>query len=243
MVIRLTLALLIISTSFFSALSKAAVEVTINETVYSYPNNPRLSDVLRPVALQEKWYWPESKLFRNNTKHSQELREQIIQMLAMENSDKNKSIYPHIISQIKNWEVADRITVKIDFELARISAKNNPRLDDGQYRILLSKRPANLYVFGAIVNALDLPYTNNTCIEDIVSKIEFSAYADKSYVYTIDSLGKIEKSPIAYWNSQCTIAKPGATLYVPLQESLFSNANTIINAKIVELSVNRITVQ
>lgn len=243
MVIRLTLLLLIVSTIFFSVLSKAAVEVTINETLYSYPNNPRLSDVLSPVALQEKWYWPETKLFRNNSKQSQELRKQVIQMLAIQNSNKNESIYLNIISQLSNWEVADRINLKIDFELARISAKNNPRLEGGQYTILLSKRPAKLYVFGAIVSAKDLPYVNNTCIEDIVSKIEFSAYANKSYVYSIDSLGKIEKSPIAYWNSQCTIAKPGSMLYVPLQESLFSNAHSMINAKIVELSVNRISVQ
>lgn len=245
MVIRLTLMLLITGALFFSASSKAVVEVTINKIVYTYPTNPRLSDVLNPVARQEQWYWPESKIFRSDTTHSQEFRKQIIEKLSIESNENEryKSTYQNIIKQIKSWELADRVPIKIDFELARISPIHNPRLEDGQFRIILSKRPTNLYVFGAVNNAFILPYNNNTCIEDIVSEITVSNYADKSYVYLISPQGKIEKSPIAYWNSQCTLPIPGYSLYVPLQESPFSQLHKIINTQILTLAVNRISAQ
>ncbi|MFT6267332.1 MAG: hypothetical protein ACJAVV_000129 [Alphaproteobacteria bacterium] len=229
----------------FSVSSQAAVEVTINNTNYVYSTNPRLADVLNQAALKEEWYWPESKLFRSNTTKSQNTRKQIIEMLAIESDGNNqyKSIYQSVINQIKSWEVADRITLLIDFELARVSTRHNPRLENGQYKILLSKRPENIYVFGAMANASNLPYANNTCIKDIVSKITFSALANKSHVYIISSQGKIEQTPVAYWNSQCNLLMPGAMIYVPFQNTLFSNQHSVINTKIAELAVNRITVQ
>lgn len=242
---RLILLLLINCVLLFSAASHAVVEVTINKTMYTFTGNPRIVDVLQPIALKEQWYWPESKLFRSNTEKSQDLRSQIVKMLAKEGDTKQEyeSLYQNIVSQIESWEVGDRVKIKIDFELARISAKHNPRMENGQYKIFLAKRPTTLYVFGAVKNAFELPYRNNTCVEDIISSMEFTAVAAKSYVYLISPQGKVDKSPIAYWNSQCTLPMPGSMIYVPLQESFFSHAQTMINTKITELAVNRITMQ
>lgn len=236
---------MLIGTLLLPAPSLAKVEVSINNTAYSFPTNPRLSDVLAPVAFQEPWYWPNSQLFRSNTKKAQALRQQIIERLAKEGNENSthQSIYVAITKQLESWEVADRIAIEIDFELARISSKNNPLMENGLYRILLTKRPSNVYVFGALNNELNLPYSNNTCVEDIMSKVVLSDSADKSYVYLISPLGKVEKAPIAYWNSKCTILMPGSTLYVPLKEGLFSKAHKTINRQILALAVNRINIR
>lgn len=241
---RFTVVLFVIGTLLLSSSSQAEVEVTINKTIYSYTTNPRLSDVLAPVAFQESWYWPSSQLFRSNTTQAQELRQQIVEKLAIE-SDKNdsyQSIYNAIAKQLETWKIADRIRIEIDFELARVSPKNNPLIENGLYRILLSKRPTNIHVFGALNNELNLPYNNNTCIEEIMSKITLSEYADKSFVYLVSPQGRINKSPIAYWNNKCTILMPGSLVYVPLQESLFSKAHSIINNQILALAVNRMNI-
>lgn len=237
--------LFLIGTLSLSSSSLAKVDLTINKTVYSYSTNPRLSDVLAPVAFQEPWYWPNTQLFRSNTTEAQELREQILAMLAI-HSDENKkhqSIYGSIVKQLENWEVADRVVIEIDYELSRISPKNNPLMENGVYQMLLSKRPTNIQVFGALNNELKLPYNDNTCVKDIISKIALSDYADKSYVYLISPQGQIEKSPIAYWNNKCIIPMPGSALFVPLQESLFSKAHSVINRDILALAVDRINIQ
>ena len=242
---RYTFILFVMGSLLLTISSRAEVEVTVNKTVYSYTANPRLSDVLAPLAFQESWYWPSTQLFRSNTTQARELRQQIAKMLAIQSNQNNKqqSIYTAIVKQLENWEVADRIAIEIDFELARISPKNNPLIEDGLYQILLSKRPTNIQVFGALDSELDLPYINNTCVEDIISKIALSDYADKSYVYVISLQGQIEKSPIAYWNNKCTILAPGSLIYIPLQESLFSKAHGTINNQILALAVNRVNIQ
>jgi len=225
---------------------RAEVELILNNTHYSFPTNPRLVDALNPIALQEQWYWPQSKLFKTNTNRSQVLRGQIIKMLRIESASNNtrKSSYQNLINQINAWKVADRVNINIDFELARISLSDNPRFEDGQYRMILSKRPTQLHVFGAVNSAVDLPYPNNTCLKDILSNVSLADIADNSHVYLISPQGKAEKFPSAYWNSElCTMPMPGSSIYVPLQESLFSKVPSTINTQIAELAVNRINDQ
>jgi hypothetical protein len=240
-----TLRLFLVGTLLLSTSSLAKVEVTINETVYTYSTNPRLSDVLRPVAFQESWYWPNTQLFSRNTNQAQELRQQIVKMLAIQSKEnkKHQAIYGNIAKQLENWEIADRVAIQIDYELSRISPKNNPLFEDGLYQVFLTKRPTNIKVFGAIDKELVLPFKNNTCVKDIVSTITFSDYADKSYVYLISPQGQIEKSPIAYWNNKCTIPMPGSALYVPLQENFFSKVHGVINRDILALAVDRINIR
>jgi hypothetical protein len=241
---RFTFIVLVIGTILLSPFSNAEVEITINKTIYTYTTNPRLSDVLTPVAFQESWYWPSSQLFRSNTAQAQQLRQRILEILTAysDKNDSSKSIYSAIAKQLKAWEIADRIDIEIDFDLARISPKKNPLVESGLYQLRLYKRPSHIHVFGALNNEIDLPYTNNTCVEEIMSKVTLSEYADKSFVYLISPKGRIKKSPIAYWNSKCTILVPGALVYVPLQEDLFSDEHEIINDKVLGLAINRMNI-
>lgn len=227
---------------FFSAHSQADIKVILNNNLYSYSVSPRLVEVLSPVAFDKQWYWPESKLFRSNTDYAQQLRTEIINLLKAEkaNQESNNSSYENIINQIGSWELADRIKVEIDFELARISAQHNPRLESGEYQLILSERPSNLYIFGAIEKPINTHYIDNTCVKDILSSLKFMHLADLSFIYIISPRGKVGKYGIANWNNECVLPMPGSTIYIPLQERLFSNQEKIINRKIVELATNRV---
>ena len=156
------------------------------------------------------------------------------------NQESNNSSYENIINQIGSWELADRIKVEIDFELARISAQHNPRLESGEYQLILSERPSNLYIFGAIEKPINTHYIDNTCVKDILSSLKFMHLADLSFIYIISPRGKVGKYGIANWNNECVLPMPGSTIYIPLQERLFSNQEKIINRKIVELATNRV---
>jgi hypothetical protein len=70
--------LLLLSIPIFSF---ANVTITINETQYHYSDNPRLTEVLEPIA-GENWYWPAATLFRLNDKKIEKSREQAISALA-----------------------------------------------------------------------------------------------------------------------------------------------------------------
>ncbi|GAA0856128.1 capsule biosynthesis GfcC family protein [Aliiglaciecola litoralis] len=244
MISRLIKILLTINIMVLSMSSNAAVEVTLNETDYSFGVNPRLSDVLAPVAFEEDWYWPASRLFKRSSNASEAMRSQVIALLAENgiSESKYKATYQSIINQIKNWQLADRITITIDYELARISAKHNPRVESGQYQLILSKRPSTLHVFGAVETPVEIIYQNNTCIEDVVSQMKLAEHADPSFVYLISPQGKVQKTPVAYWNKTCVLAMPGSMVYVPLQESAFFPSNNDVNQKVAELAVNRIAI-
>lgn len=231
---------------FYAAPTKSEVEITINQSAYAYSSNPRLSDVLAPVALKENWYWPSSQLFRSNTNNAQDSQNQIVEMLSSQANSKASyyGTFNNLVNQLLSWDVADRVNIQVDFDLARTVTQHNPRLENGQYKMFLSTRPTHLYVFGAVENALNLPFTDNNCVVDIIANIELSTYAHKSYVYVISPNSEINKIAIALWNaSQCASLMPGSMVYIPLQEGHFSDKYSIINRRIAELAVNRIAVQ
>ncbi|OFA32054.1 hypothetical protein BAE46_07390 [Glaciecola punicea] len=244
MVVRLSFILALIY-SHFSFSAHAKVEISVNNTAYSYSANPRLAEILAPMSLADDWYWPQSKLFRTNTGKSQALRSEIIEILFQQkqNDGKHGLVYNDMSDQIIMWDIADFVPLTIDFDLARVSAEHNPLVENGQYRIFLSKRASSVYVFGALEKDVNLPYKNDTCIEAFSAEVAYSDLADKSHIYVISAQGQITKKPIAYWNTQCTLLMPGAMIYIPLRESLFSPQHRIINSKMAELAVNRITIQ
>lgn len=245
MAFRSPLKYIVLCGSMLSMLAHSSVEIAINDTAYRYKNNPRLSEVLAPVAFLDSWYWPQSKLFRLNTKNAQALRSEVLNMLAQQKRSQNEhaALYENITQQLLSWEIADRVTVKIDFELSRISSAHNPRLDSAGFQLLLSKRPEHLYVFGALDNPQRIPYEDNTCIEQIMTQIKVSKIAHKSHLILISPQGNVSEAQTAYWNNECTLVMPVTMIYVPLQESLLSQQPNIINNKIAELAVNRIVAQ
>lgn len=226
-------------------LVNAEVTVSINNTPFTYAKNPRMTEVLAPVALTENWYWPNSKLFRTNGTQAIQSQQKIVDMLKSNVSlhDEHSQAYQNIAQQISNWKILDRVLLKIDFDLARTSSSNNPLFENDDYRLLLSVRPTSIYVFGAIEEALVLPYANNKCVHDMIANLRLSSIADNSHVYVISPEGNIVKTSTAYWNNQCNVVKPGSVIFIPIQEDILRKNYQYMNVKIAELSVNRAQMQ
>lgn len=225
-----------------SSISFANVEVLMNGQTYLYKDNPRLTDVLGPVALQQDWYWSSAAVFKLGSQTNDSMRnaatEQLIE--SSRKDTKNQASYQKIIAQLKSWRLATRIDISIDYELARIEMRNNPAFSDGKYVIDLSTRPTNVYVVGAVSTQTKLNFSENTCLTDYLNEVSTLKIASKDFVYLIGPDGSVDKAGIAYWNSKCVLLMPGTQIYVPLAENpIFSDAATL-NQSVVMLLRNRI---
>ncbi|MGB3725445.1 MAG: capsule biosynthesis GfcC family protein [Glaciecola sp.] len=236
-IIILGVSCFIISTTAYSQVS-----ITINDTHYHYPNNPRMSDVLKPVGLASDWYWPSAILF-NETSYQQleDQRNRLIRKMANSGRDDSgiHSDYRALIDQIKSWSLAKRILVNIDYDHARFDIAENPQFDEGKYILNITSRPNTIYVFGAVPAASHIPYSGNQCLAELIKNIQRTSIADKSYVYMVLPDGSIEKSPIANWNNKCVVPAPGTQILIPIQENQFFAENTEINYETALLSLNR----
>jgi hypothetical protein len=216
--------------------------VQISDNTYQFDGTPRLSSVLEPIAFDKNWYWPGAKLFMLNNSNINVAREQLITSLEniQKSSDNHDMEYSKLIEQIKNWSLASRVNIVIDYDLARYSLKNNPVFEPGNYLLQLSEPPKYVKIFGAVSNPVNKEYQNNTCVHELLKNIAMSDQADKSIVYIIDGSGSVKKAPIAYWNRECVVPKRGAMIYVPLQEGQYFTQNNDLNKAIIHLAINRI---
>lgn len=218
------------------------VNVQINDKIYHFVSSPRLTNVLEPIAFEKQWYWSNAKLFNLDSADINALRDRLIISLdnIQKSSGKNTNAYSQLAQQVKSWKLAHRINIRIDYDLARYTLKNNPIFESGNYMLALTERPKEIKIFGAVSKVLNKDYQNNTCIHDVLNHVDFNDDADKSIVYLIEPLGAVQKAPIAYWNKNCVIPKPGSMIYVPLQEDQIFKQNSELNQAIVHLAKNRI---
>ncbi|WP_371195225.1 capsule biosynthesis GfcC family protein [Glaciecola sp. SC05] len=225
--------------------SHANVQVEINGGVYVFEGNPRLAEVLAPLAQQQNWYWPSAQLFNLELSSVEKQRHELLQDLKDEATTDGvvNPNYQMLISEISNWRLADRIQIEIDFELARFSLAANPRFENGNYLLHLAQRPKYIYVFGAVQIPATLSSPDNQCLHSVIKDMVRLDIADPSYVYLILPTGKIEKVAVAYWNRGCVIAMPGSLVYVPIRESQWFNTAKIINQKVTALALNRVPSQ
>jgi hypothetical protein len=228
----------------FSHVTHANVQIDINGSVYSYDSNPRLDQVLAPVADQDDWYWPNAQLFDLSRSAIEAQRNILIQRLINKGTTNNRlsGDYQKLINDIQSWRLADRIQINIDFDLARISLANNPKIENGNYLLTLSKRPEQLHIFGAVAAPRTITYPENTCIDEILTGIMRLDIADNSFVYLISPTGNVEKVPVAYWNKACAVPMPGSSIYIPIQEYQWLKSAALINQQVTSLAVNRIRV-
>ena len=240
--IKHSLLLVISCTTFLLSTGvKAKVEVNINGAGYSFSTQPRLSEVLSPVAAMDNWYWPASRLYRNSDVVSSNLKKQVLNSLIEHSAKNNRytSSYQSIAQEIGSWSLLDTVLINIDFDLARISQSDNPLFEPDQYEMFLTPRPSTLYIFGAVNEALVISYPDNTCIHNMLSQVTMLNGADKSQVYIIDPSGNIRTVATAYYSKHCVSLIPGAIIFVPLQEGLLLNHHAIINMDIAKLVMHR----
>ncbi|GAB5382366.1 MAG: hypothetical protein Alis3KO_38250 [Aliiglaciecola sp.] len=217
----------------------ANVELQINDKHYRFEENPRISDVLSIVEQEQEWYWHTSKLFKLNSDKALSKKQNLVNALSNGESHISEIARNLLLTQVKSWDLADRVVIDIDYDLARFSLKNNPVMEDGKFLLMLSTRNRPLYVFGAVEVEESLTYQENTCIEDTVGSLQKASFADSNYVYVISPNGLISRTPIAYWNSQCTLVMPGSQIYIPVQENQFFPSIQETNEAVARLAINR----
>jgi len=221
---------------------QAQVKVTLNKTIYQYDATPRLADVLVPAFGVAQWYWPSSQLFRLNSTDYEATRDSLIALLSKDNTASKNVLkaHQHLLGQINEWQLADRVQIEIDFERARYSLAHNPQFEAGEYLLTLSERPKSLFIFGAVATPKSIVYEDNQCIQETIKGIQRYVGADLDKVFIISPDGKIAPATIAYWNKRCVVAMPGSSIYVPLQENQWFQKAAMINQQMALLSVNRI---
>ncbi|GAB2678390.1 capsule biosynthesis GfcC family protein [Aliiglaciecola aliphaticivorans] len=226
-----------------SSYAHSQVEVTVNNRVLNFAENPRLTEVLESIDLKPNWYWPNTQLFKLDSNLAENKRIELIQKLENLSQDLDSSSQNKLIEQIKSWKLAQRINITIDYDFARFVLRYNPLFDDGKYSLIFRQRNPSLYLFGAVPQPKVLTYENNQCIENIVANIRKLDSAESSFIYAIQPDGVIRKLPIAYWNHDCQQVMPGSQIYVPLAESQWFSDNTQLNQLIAELAVNRTVIE
>ena len=226
----------------YACLCTAQVSVDINQQKFVYQMQPRLADVLRPVAYEQPWYWPAARLYRLNTNKVSELRSEIINKLKFIQADADKNeatLVAALIEQITSWRLAERILINLDYELAQTKMERNPRFDNGEYKLELLTRPTDFMMFGAFKEPLTIPLNGEQCLHEYVHQA-IAELQNKDYVYLIKPNGEDEKIAVAYWNAGCVDVTPGSQIFLPFDESQFFGDMAKLNAQIIELTKHRL---
>jgi len=220
----------------------AEVTVVINSEKFVFLGNPRLTDVLTPVAQKRHWYWPSSALFRLDGVNAEQQRREVLTSLVIIEQESDVALansVQHLKQQVQAWQLADRVEQTIDFDLARLDPNFNPRFEDGHYLLLLKERPTTIEVFGLTANPTTLSQQHKMCLARQLHKT-YSELENKDLIYLIQADSTITTSGIAYWNKNCGDVMPGSQIYLPFFESQFSDTNRKLNYAIARLAKNRV---
>lgn len=224
----------------------AAVTVTINQEQYKFAHEPRLVEVLAPIAEQQNWYWPSAVLYEADDSQLEKTRQLLLNNLfALTKRYQTQS--PEITQSLEqlhatvtSWHLSQRLPIKIDYDLARIVSASNPRLPHGNYILSLTPRKNTVQLFGAVNKTLNLPHLDHADVSKYIIDQTRTDLADKDYVMLIQADGRKITAPVAYWNKTHQEVMPGSQLFVPFKQSMFHSEFATINQQITALALNRL---
>lgn len=225
-----------------------AVNIDINTRSYTFETKPRLAEVLAPIALEQDWYWPGSKLYRLDNPDGQvsapeQLRSTVLQQLQAFSMSAEPAVQIELMAlryQVASWTLATRVLIPINYDLARAQAAFNPRFDAGAYKLQLVERPEQVHFWGAVTQRVTTPHSGATAIADYMAAIERSAAADGSTVYVIQPDGTVTKAGVASWNRQHIEAMPGAEVFIPFATEWFGVDIDSLNQNLLALALYRV---
>lgn len=236
--------LTLLSAIGFAADSKheIRVQVTVNQQLYQFKSLPRLTDVLAPVALEQDWYWPATALYQHTAKPAQ-LRSQLLDLLADLQKDALPELQQTLLSlsqQISSWQLAERISYSVDYDVARIRPSTNPTFTEGDYSIRLVTRPTRIVVTGAAANPGSLNHQAAADVDSYLQQLVLLPGADTEQPVIINPDGRVLLLTAGYWHNQHLELMPGATLLIPLKPGLFSDKFNELNSQLIELARHRV---
>lgn len=224
--------------------SQAEVNVDINGQRYSYTDNPRLAEVLKPYALQQNWYWPAAALYRTDTQRAEKLRQQLLTLateLAQQSDDAQlRESLALLQAQVNQWQLADRINISLDYDAATVVPALNPRFDAGSYRLVLQRRPNTVFIGGAVRREVSVPHLGASDVAAYTASIKMTPGADSEQLAIVQPDGRILKAGVSYFNRSNTEAMPGAQLLVLFTEPMLDQRFSTLNTLLQQLAVHRI---
>ncbi len=231
----------------FSCVANANVTVKWNEVDYTFDSKVRLTDVLSKLELGTNIYWPSAALFIPNDVTLERARQSSLSNLHLltinlpSDTHEQKRVFTNLTNELQQWHLAKRVSVQIDYDLARISKAHNPQFDDGYYVLSLHERKESLEITGAVNNTVKAKHLPHTDVSEYLNSANISSLANKDIVIIIQADGRIIEAPTAYWNRQHQEVMPGSIIYVPFKESLFTPQYEELNQQIVALAKNRLS--
>lgn len=223
----------------------ATVQVDVNGERFQFDGNPRMNEVLAPVALQQHWYWPASSLYKLDSTEPEQLRQKILQQIAelkqyYQTDEDLVSTLQSIERQVIGWRLAKRILTPVDYDLARIQPQYNPRFDEGHYLLQLKLRPNSIYVFGAVSHASSVTHRGAIPVADYLSAVAVATAADSEQLTLLQTDGTVRTAGTEYWNREHIEAMPGAQLFVPVKTKLFDAQLQQLNKDLPNLATHRV---
>jgi hypothetical protein len=224
----------------------ASVTVTVKQQEYVFTHEPLLVEVLAPIAAQKNWYWPSAALYQEGGNQLEEMRQSLLNNLSAL-TKRYQTEKPKIGQSIKqleatiaSWRLARRFPIKINYDLARIVAAENPRLPEGNYILDHSTRMDTVQLFGEVIKTSNVPHLAHADASEYITRQTLTNLANKDYVMLIQADGREITIPVAYWNKNHQEVMPGSQLFVPFKESLFHPEFALINQQIMTLALNRV---
>lgn len=243
---RSTLMCLSLLVGFAFNTAVASVTVTVNKMQYMFAHEPHLIEILAPIANLKNWYWSSAALFQADDVKLENMRISLLNNLSIlaKTYEAEKPEITQSLEQlryaIKNWRLARRLPIKIDYDLARIVEAANPQLPQGKYILNLKPRLKTVQFFGAVNDAgvvLHLPHAD---VSEYIARHILGDLSNKDYVVLIQADGRLIKVPVAYWNKTHQEVMPGSQLFVPFEQSLFKPEFATINQQVMTLALNRV---
>lgn len=245
---RLLLATAVVSSPLLAADPAVVVQIQ-SESVqwHAFAEPPRLRQVLSEVAQPQQLYWPAAALFRQSETLNQQQQAFLQQLRRLETHWQMRNESAKVLAvqalgqQVQSWQLAERLPVRVDYDLARIQPSANPRLEQGHYILRVMPRSEHLYFAGAIGEERVLPHQGGTAIQDYLSQLPSLAQSDPSWLYLVQANGELQQLGRAYWNREHAEALPGSLIVFPLHPSILPREFSNLNQELAQLAVHRIT--
>ncbi|WP_158970377.1 capsule biosynthesis GfcC family protein [Paraglaciecola sp. L3A3] len=227
----------------FTGKSSANTEILLNQQYLKFDKAPLLAEVLANIENKQNIYWPAATFYSISDKNIEITRNIILKRLSAITKNKQTD---EIINSLKrtllNWHIAERLPIKINYDLARTVNAHNPVITAGQYILSAYSRSSRVIIFGALKDKTELiiPHKNHTLAADYITDDMLSSLADTEQMVLIQADGRIIEVDTLDWNKTPIEAMPGSQIYIPFKVSFGDNKMKLLNQQIITLAVNRV---
>jgi hypothetical protein len=221
----------------------ASTKIHYNEQELAFDTSPRLSDVLAKIPNKPLVYWPAATLYLKSKGTLEVTRRKAISKLAIQSTNKQTSnMLKRLERDITSWKLGKRMSVSLDYDLARTVNAHNPVITKGNYILKAGPRSKVINIFGAInsdVKQVQL-HRNHTPVSDYINNNMLSTHADKKRVILIQADGRIIQISTLDWNKKTLEIMPGSQIYIPFKTTFWDSHAKSLNQQIVTLAANRV---